>query len=147
MQHWREDFMFGYQFLNGCNPVVITKCTKLPDKFPVTHEMVSVSLERELTLEQEIEVHMVMSVSVNLFHFIFHFQDKNAPLFNSPADVQCKSLLWLQAGNVYMVDYEVLDGISANCTDPCTLQYLAAPICLLYKTAHNKILPIAIQVQ
>uniref|UniRef100_A0A3Q1FL08 Arachidonate 5-lipoxygenase b, tandem duplicate 1 n=1 Tax=Acanthochromis polyacanthus TaxID=80966 RepID=A0A3Q1FL08_9TELE len=106
MQHWKEDFMFGYQFLNGCNPVVIQKCTKLPDKFPVTHEMVSVSLERELTLEQEIE-----------------------------------------AGNVYIVDYKVLDGITPNGTDPCTLQYLAAPICLLYNNTQNKILPIAIQVQ
>uniref|UniRef100_A0A8C4FDN5 Arachidonate 5-lipoxygenase a n=1 Tax=Dicentrarchus labrax TaxID=13489 RepID=A0A8C4FDN5_DICLA len=104
MQHWKEDFMFGYQFLNGCNPVMIQKCTKLPDKFPVTNEMVSVSLERELTLEEEIE-----------------------------------------AGNIYIVDYEVIDGISANCTDPCTLQYLAAPICLLYKNIQNKILPIAIQ--
>ncbi|TMS04843.1 Arachidonate 5-lipoxygenase [Larimichthys crocea] len=104
MQHWKEDFMFGYQFLNGCNPVVIRKCTKLPDKFPVTHEMVSVSLERDLTLEEEI-----------------------------------------QAGNIYIVDYEVLDGITPNSTDPCTLQYVEAPICLLYKTAKNKIMPIAIQ--
>ncbi|XP_017283991.1 polyunsaturated fatty acid 5-lipoxygenase [Kryptolebias marmoratus] len=104
MQHWKEDFMFGYQFLNGCNPVLIRKCTKLPDKFPVTHEMVSVSLERELTLEQEIE-----------------------------------------AGNIYIVDYEILDDISPNCTDPSTLQYLAAPICLLYKNLRNKILPIALQ--
>uniref|UniRef100_A0A671YQF7 Arachidonate 5-lipoxygenase b, tandem duplicate 2 n=1 Tax=Sparus aurata TaxID=8175 RepID=A0A671YQF7_SPAAU len=104
MQHWREDFMFGYQFLNGCNPVIIKKCTKLPEKFPVTHEMVSVSLERDMTLQEEIE-----------------------------------------AGNIYIADYEVLDGISPNSTDPCTLQYLAAPICLLYKTARNKILPIAIQ--
>ncbi|XP_031697126.1 polyunsaturated fatty acid 5-lipoxygenase isoform X2 [Anarrhichthys ocellatus] len=104
MQHWKEDFMFGYQFLNGCNPVMIQKCTKLPDKFPVTDEMVSVCLERELTLEEEIE-----------------------------------------AGNIYIVDYEVLEGISPNRTDPCTLQYLAAPICLLYKNAQNKILPIAIQ--
>uniref|UniRef100_A0A3P8PGM8 Arachidonate 5-lipoxygenase a n=1 Tax=Astatotilapia calliptera TaxID=8154 RepID=A0A3P8PGM8_ASTCA len=104
MQHWKEDFMFGYQFLNGCNPVLIRKCKKLPDKFPVTHEMVAVSLERELTLEEEIE-----------------------------------------AGNIYIVDYEVLDGITPNSTDPCTLQYLAAPICLLYKNAQNKIMPIAIQ--
>ncbi|KAM8860360.1 polyunsaturated fatty acid 5-lipoxygenase [Spinachia spinachia] len=104
LRHWKEDFMFGYQFLNGCNPVVIQKCTKLPEKFPVTNEMVSVSLERGLTLEQEIE-----------------------------------------AGNVYIVDYEVLEDIRPNCTDPCTLQYLAAPICLIYKNIENKILPIAIQ--
>uniref|UniRef100_A0A3Q4B7E6 Uncharacterized protein n=1 Tax=Mola mola TaxID=94237 RepID=A0A3Q4B7E6_MOLML len=106
MQHWKEDFMFGYQFLNGCNPVVIEKCTKLPDKFPVTHGMVSVCLERELTLEQEIE-----------------------------------------AGNMYIADYAVLDDIRPNRTDPCTLQYLTAPICLLYKNAQDKIVPIAIQLK
>ncbi|XP_003964081.1 arachidonate 5-lipoxygenase [Takifugu rubripes] len=104
MKHWKEDFMFGYQFLNGCNPVVIEKCTKLPDKLPVTNEMVSVCLERGLTLEEEI-----------------------------------------QAGNVYIVDYEILDGIKSNSTDPCTLQYIAAPLCLLYKNLQNKIMPIAIQ--
>ncbi|XP_042371999.1 polyunsaturated fatty acid 5-lipoxygenase-like, partial [Plectropomus leopardus] len=48
-------------------------------------------------------------------------------------------------GNIYIVDYEMLDGISPNSTDPSTPQYLAAPICLLYKNAQNKILPIAIQ--
>lgn len=104
MQHWKEDFMFGYQFLNGCNPVMIQKCSKLPEKFPVTHEMVVDCLERDLTLEQEIE-----------------------------------------AGNIYMVDYEMLDGITANSTDPCTLQYIAAPIILLYKNIQNKVLPLAIQ--
>lgn len=56
-------------------------------------------------------------------------------------------MFWLQAGNIYIVDYEMLEGINANSTDPCTLQYLAAPICLLYKNDQNKILPIAIQVQ
>ncbi|PWA25903.1 polyunsaturated fatty acid 5-lipoxygenase [Gambusia affinis] len=104
MQHWKEDFMFGYQFLNGCNPVLICKCTKLPDKFPVTNEMVSVSLERDLTLEQEIK-----------------------------------------AGNIFIVDYEMLEGINANSTDPYTQQYLAAPMCLLYRNLRNKIMPIAIQ--
>ncbi|TTG62688.1 Arachidonate 5-lipoxygenase [Bagarius yarrelli] len=92
MHHWKEDFMFGYQFLNGCNPVVIKKCTELPDKFPVTHEMVKDSLERNLTLENE-----------------------------------------LKAGNLFIADYEILDEITPNATDPCTMQYLAAPICLLYK--------------
>uniref|UniRef100_A0AAR2KBZ5 Arachidonate 5-lipoxygenase a n=1 Tax=Pygocentrus nattereri TaxID=42514 RepID=A0AAR2KBZ5_PYGNA len=104
MQHWREDFMFGYQFLNGCNPVMIQKCTQIPEKFPVTHEMVADCLERDLTLEEE-----------------------------------------LKAGNLYIADYEIMEDISPNATDPCTTQYLAAPICLLYKNSQNKILPIAIQ--
>lgn len=56
MEHWKEDFMFGYQFLNGCNPVVITKCTEIPDKFPVTHKLLDDSLERGLTLEEELKV-------------------------------------------------------------------------------------------
>ncbi|XP_073716819.1 polyunsaturated fatty acid 5-lipoxygenase [Misgurnus anguillicaudatus] len=55
MHDWNTDDMFGYQFLNGCNPVVIRKCMKLPDKFPVTHEMVKGSLQRELTLQDEIK--------------------------------------------------------------------------------------------
>lgn len=105
MQHWQEDFMFGYQFLNGCNPVMITKCEAIPANFPVTSEMVECSLERTLTLEEEIE-----------------------------------------QGNIYIVDFKMLDGISANKTDPCTMQYLAAPICLLYKNLKNKIVPIAIQI-
>ncbi|KAM5241217.1 polyunsaturated fatty acid 5-lipoxygenase isoform 2-T2 [Hipposideros larvatus] len=104
MNHWQEDLMFGYQFLNGCNPVLIQRCTKLPEKLPVTTEMVECSLERQLTLEQEVE-----------------------------------------QGNIFIVDFELLDGIDANRTDPCTLQFLAAPICLLYKNLVNKMVPIAIQ--
>lgn len=56
------------------------------------------------------------------------------------------SLCLLQQGNIFIVDFELLDGIDANKTDPCTLQFLAAPICLLYKNLANKIVPIAIQV-
>ncbi|XP_036684097.1 polyunsaturated fatty acid 5-lipoxygenase isoform X1 [Balaenoptera musculus] len=104
MNHWQEDLMFGYQFLNGCNPVLIQRCTKLPVNLPVTTEMVECSLERQLTLEQEVEL-----------------------------------------GNIFVVDFKLLDGIDVNKTDPCTLQFLAAPICLLYKNLANKIVPIAIQ--
>lgn len=56
MQHWKEDFMFGYQFLNGCNPVLIRRCTEIPKKLPVTSDMVECSLERNLTLEEEVKV-------------------------------------------------------------------------------------------
>uniref|UniRef100_A0A4W3KFC6 Arachidonate 5-lipoxygenase b, tandem duplicate 3 n=1 Tax=Callorhinchus milii TaxID=7868 RepID=A0A4W3KFC6_CALMI len=106
MQHWKEDFMFGYQFLNGCNPVIFTKCKQLPDNFPVTSEMVATSLERQLSLEEEIE-----------------------------------------KGNIYLADYQILDEVPANSTDPCTIQYLAAPLCLLYNNSSNKLLPIAIQLK
>ncbi|XP_004388017.1 polyunsaturated fatty acid 5-lipoxygenase [Trichechus manatus latirostris] len=59
MNHWQEDSMFGYQFLNGCNPVLIQRCRKLPEKLPVTTEMVECSLERQLTLQEEIELNQV----------------------------------------------------------------------------------------
>ncbi|XDV49700.1 hypothetical protein PO909_018902 [Leuciscus waleckii] len=55
MQNWKKDFMFGYQFLNGCNPVMISKCTNLPDEFAVTQEMVKDSLDRGLTLQEELK--------------------------------------------------------------------------------------------
>ena len=51
-----------------------------------------------------------------------------------------------QAGNVYIADYELLEDISPNGTDPDTQQYLAAPICLLYKNTGNNLMPLAIQV-
>lgn len=56
MQNWNEDLMFGYQFLNGCNPVMISKCRNLPDSFAVTQEMVESSLDRGLTLQEELKV-------------------------------------------------------------------------------------------
>ncbi|KAL1276673.1 hypothetical protein QQF64_036296 [Cirrhinus molitorella] len=100
MQDWNKDEMFGYQFLNGCNPVMIRKCMRLPDKFPVTHEMVQHSLKRGLTLQEE-----------------------------------------LQAGNIYIADYEILQGVPVSRKD----RYLTAPICLLYNNELDQMMPIAIQ--
>ncbi|XP_056615261.1 polyunsaturated fatty acid 5-lipoxygenase-like [Triplophysa dalaica] len=99
MENWTTDNMFGYQYLNGCNPVMIRKCENLPAKFPVRHEMVEGSLQRGLTLQQELE-----------------------------------------AGNIYIADYEILDGL-----DKTPKYYLTAPICLLYNNRLKQIVPIAIQ--
>ncbi|XP_067222411.1 hydroperoxide isomerase ALOXE3-like [Chanodichthys erythropterus] len=53
-EHWDEDKFFGYQFLNGLNPMMIQRCSKLPENFPVTDDMVKDSL-RGSSLEQDMK--------------------------------------------------------------------------------------------
>ena len=53
---WVTDVEFGRQVLNGVNPVVIERCTKLPSNFPVTNDKVKGHLNRGLTLNKEMEV-------------------------------------------------------------------------------------------
>ncbi|XDV21784.1 hypothetical protein PO909_026804 [Leuciscus waleckii] len=53
-EHWDEDEFFGYQFLNGLNPMMIQRCTTLPKNFPVTDDMVKNFL-RGRSLEQEMK--------------------------------------------------------------------------------------------
>ncbi|XP_068704039.1 allene oxide synthase-lipoxygenase protein-like [Montipora foliosa] len=53
---WMEDRVFGYQFLNGCNPCVIERCNKLPGNFPVTNDMVKNFFDRGWSnLDEEIK--------------------------------------------------------------------------------------------
>nr|XP_032801203.1 arachidonate 5-lipoxygenase-like [Petromyzon marinus] len=104
--HWHQDWFFGYQFMNGVNPVLVKRCTKLPENVPVTTNMVKSSLVRECSLEDEIK-----------------------------------------HGNVYIVDYQCLDGIPGNTFKHSKPFYLAAPMCLLYVNKQGQLLPIAIQLQ
>ncbi|XP_062398047.1 polyunsaturated fatty acid lipoxygenase ALOX15B-like [Sardina pilchardus] len=53
-KHWKEDQFFGYQLLNGLNPMMIQRCSKLPENFPVSEEMVKDSLNGR-TLKHELE--------------------------------------------------------------------------------------------
>ncbi|XP_030644127.1 arachidonate 15-lipoxygenase B-like [Chanos chanos] len=54
-QHWREDEFFGYQLLNGMNPMMIHKCSELPKKFPVTDDMVKAFLPSGSSLKNEMK--------------------------------------------------------------------------------------------
>ena len=50
-----------------------------------------------------------------------------------------------QKGNIYLVDYKQLDGVTANVING-KQQYLTAPLVLFQKTPDDKLIPIAIQV-
>ncbi|XP_075948020.1 polyunsaturated fatty acid lipoxygenase ALOX15B-like [Anarhichas minor] len=52
-KHWEEDAFFGYQFLNGVNPMLIQRCSVLPTNFPVSDDMVF--LGDQCSLEGEME--------------------------------------------------------------------------------------------
>nr|XP_020447341.1 arachidonate 12-lipoxygenase, 12R-type-like [Monopterus albus] len=102
-QHWKEDAFFGYQFLNGVNPMLIRRCTALPSNFPVTDDMVFPS-------------------------------------------GQCNLADELKNGNIFLCDYKLLDGLTANTVNE-KQQYLMAPLVLLHKTPDDNLMPIAIQVR
>lgn len=49
-QCWRDDELFGYQFLNGANPMLLRRSTSLPSRLvlPPGLEALGAQLEREL---------------------------------------------------------------------------------------------------
>uniref|UniRef100_A0A4W6DK69 Arachidonate 12-lipoxygenase n=1 Tax=Lates calcarifer TaxID=8187 RepID=A0A4W6DK69_LATCA len=105
MEHWKEDWFFGYQCLNGSNPRMIQRCKKIPENFPVTSDMVQSSMAPRTNLDKE-----------------------------------------LKAGNIYLLDYAIMDGIPTN-TIKGKPQYIAAPLCLLYQHPDEGLIPIAIQLE
>ncbi|KAM9362638.1 arachidonate 12-lipoxygenase, 12R-type-like [Symphorus nematophorus] len=52
-KHWKEDAFFGYQYLNGVNPLMIERCSALPNNFPVTDDMVFLRGGSSLTEEMQ----------------------------------------------------------------------------------------------
>ncbi|XP_056439844.1 polyunsaturated fatty acid lipoxygenase ALOX15B-like [Gadus chalcogrammus] len=52
-QNWMKDSLFGYQFLNGVNPMVIRRCSVLPENFPVTDQMVFLRSGKSLAEEMQ----------------------------------------------------------------------------------------------
>ncbi|KAM3601904.1 uncharacterized protein V6R79_020922 [Siganus canaliculatus] len=103
--HWMEDWYFGYQCLNGCNPLMLHQTRLIPPNLSVTPDMLRPFLPDDSSLEQE-----------------------------------------LQKGTVYLLDYEVLEGVPANVING-KQSYLCAPLCLLHLNRQGQLLPIAIQLQ
>ncbi|KAM8898448.1 arachidonate 12-lipoxygenase, 12S-type isoform 2-T2 [Spinachia spinachia] len=52
----------------------------------------------------------------------------------------------LKAGNIYLLDYAIMDGLPTN-TIRGNPQYIAAPLCLLYQHPDEGLIPIAIQLE
>ncbi|KAM3590259.1 uncharacterized protein V6R79_006714 [Siganus canaliculatus] len=105
MEHWKEDWFFGYQCMNGSNPRLIQRCKTLPENFLVTPDMVQSSMAPKTNLHNE-----------------------------------------LKAGNIYLLDYVIMDEIPSNIIRGKP-QYIAAPLCLLYQHPDDGLIPIAIQLK
>ncbi|KAF0022816.1 hypothetical protein F2P81_024797 [Scophthalmus maximus] len=101
--HWMDDWYFGHQCLNGCNPLMLRQTRLLPPRLSVTSDMLRPFLPEDSSLEKE-----------------------------------------LQKGTVYLLDYEVLDGVAGNVING-KQTYLSAPLCLLHLNRQQQLVPIAIQ--
>lgn len=151
-KHWKEDAFFGYQFLNGVNPMLIQRCTALPSNFPVTDDMVF--LRGQGTLSDEMKVIVVTLInsgpwnvrSVNICCITCSFNTCNAHIVCMCQIIFYSHHCCKQKGNIYLCDYKRLDGVKANIING-KKQYLMAPLVLLHKTPDDKLMPIAIQVR
>ncbi|KAJ8265996.1 hypothetical protein GJAV_G00123960 [Gymnothorax javanicus] len=53
--HWKEDSFFGYQTLNGCNPLMVHQIRQIPPNLSVNSDMLCPFLPEGSSLEQEME--------------------------------------------------------------------------------------------
>ncbi|XP_063064320.1 hydroperoxide isomerase ALOXE3-like [Engraulis encrasicolus] len=65
--NWDKDEFFGSQYLNGLNPMMIQRCSKLPKNFPITEEMVKDSMGGS-TLMQEIRSGNIFLADYKMLH-------------------------------------------------------------------------------
>uniref|UniRef100_A0A3B3Y116 Lipoxygenase domain-containing protein n=1 Tax=Poecilia mexicana TaxID=48701 RepID=A0A3B3Y116_9TELE len=103
--HWMEEWYFGHQCLNGCNPLLLRRTHLIPPNLAVTSDMLRPFLPADSSLEEE-----------------------------------------LQRGNIYLLDYKLLDGLEGNQING-KQTYLSAPLCLLHLNQRGQVVPIAIQLQ
>ncbi|XP_078365380.1 allene oxide synthase-lipoxygenase protein-like isoform X2 [Oculina patagonica] len=72
-EYWKEDRFVGFQFLNGCNPDSLKRCTKLPPHFPVTQELVGNLLDSGDTLESAMADGRIYMVDYKILEDIPHY--------------------------------------------------------------------------
>uniref|UniRef100_A0A3Q3WN32 Lipoxygenase domain-containing protein n=1 Tax=Mola mola TaxID=94237 RepID=A0A3Q3WN32_MOLML len=53
--HWMDDWYFGYQCLNGCNPLLLRQTRLLPPNLAITSDMLRPFLPGGSSLEQELQ--------------------------------------------------------------------------------------------
>uniref|UniRef100_A0A3Q2SVX3 Zgc:152891 n=1 Tax=Fundulus heteroclitus TaxID=8078 RepID=A0A3Q2SVX3_FUNHE len=53
--HWKEDWYFGYQCLNGCNPLLLRRTHTVPPNLAVTSHMLRPFLPAGSSLEEELQ--------------------------------------------------------------------------------------------
>ncbi|KAM4547140.1 polyunsaturated fatty acid lipoxygenase ALOX15B [Fundulus diaphanus] len=53
--HWKEDWYFGYQCLNGCNPLLLRRTHIIPPNLAVTSHMLRPFLPAGSSLEEELQ--------------------------------------------------------------------------------------------
>lgn len=61
-QRWQDDELFGYQFLNGANPMLLRRSTSLPSRLQLPSGME----ELQAQLEKELQVPPLPSTALSL---------------------------------------------------------------------------------